>query len=143
MTDYVWEDKTYMKCSVAKGMCCKGRGIWTAEGFVKTAEHSHTPNQSVIECAKARTVMKERAEGIMEPVHAVRDTAERDMRLAARADMPREGDINLSIRRYCKQARQAPAEPATIGDLVIPPELGLTQESRNLPATCFLLYDQR
>ena len=143
MTDYVWEDKTYMKCSVAKGMCCKGRGIWTAEGFVKTAEHSHTPNQSVIECAKARTVMKERAEGIMEPVHAVRDTAERDMSLAARADMPREGDINLSIRRYCKQARQAPAEPATIGDLVIPPELGLTQESRNLPATCFLLYDQR
>ena len=30
VTDYVREDKTYMKCSVARSMCCKGRGIWTA-----------------------------------------------------------------------------------------------------------------
>ena len=139
--DYVREDKTYMKCSLSKGMSCKGRGIWTAEGFVKTTEHSHAPNQSVIERAKARAVMKERAEGTVEPVHAVRGAAESGMSLAARADMPRESDINRSIRRYRKRARQTPAEPATIDDLVIPPELHLTHESRGLPATRFLLYD--
>lgn len=27
VTDYVRESKTYMKCSVAKGMCCKGSRI--------------------------------------------------------------------------------------------------------------------
>ena len=126
VTDYVREDKTYIKCSLAKGMCCKGRGIWTAEVFVKTAEHSHAPINLSSSVQKARAGMKKRAEGTVKPVHAVRDTAERDMSLAARADMPREGDINCSIRRYRKRARQAPAEPATIGELVIPTELGLT-----------------
>ena len=137
--DYVREDKTYMKCSVAKGMYCNGHGIWTTEGFVKTAEHNHSRNQSAIERAKARPVMKERAERTLELVHAVREAAERDMSLAARADMPREGDINRSIRRYRKRSRHPPAEPTTMSDLYKPPELCLTQDSRGLPATRFLL----
>lgn len=70
---------------------------------------------------------------------AVRDPTEWDMSLAARPDMPREGDIIL--RRCSKRARQTPAESATIWGLVLLPELRLTQESRGLPSTRFLLYD--
>lgn len=69
------------------------------------AEHSHAPNQPVVQRAKECAVMKERPEATVEPVHPVRNTAERDMSLAARADMPREGDINCSIRLYRQPAR--------------------------------------
>lgn len=108
---------------------------------MKTAEHSHAATHLSSSVQKARAVMKKKAKGTVEPVPAVRDAAERDMRLAAGADMQREGDVNRNIRCCRNRARQAPAELATIRDLVMPPELGLTQESRGLPATRFLWYD--
>ena len=141
VTDYFRNDTSYMKCSVKQRLGCKGRGILTAEAFKKTAEHNHAPNQSAIKRAKARIVMKQRGQATVEPAHAVRAAAEADMSLAAKEDMPRDSDINRSIRRYRQQGGQVPAEPASLADLIIPPEMSQTKGAPGLPEERFLLYD--
>ena len=61
-------DRTYMKCSQKVANCCKGRAIVENGLVTPTKEHSHAPNAAVVERAKARAVMKQRAVETVEPV---------------------------------------------------------------------------
>ena len=61
IADYVRDVKTYMKCSVWRRNGCRGRGILREDVFTPTGAHNHAPSPSVIERAKARAEMKDRA----------------------------------------------------------------------------------
>ena len=141
IADYVRDVKTYMKCSVWRRNGCRGRGILREDVFTPTGAHNHAPSPSVIERAKARAEMKDRARNTTEPGHAIRATAEAGMSQAARADMPRDADIMRAISRYRHDAGGAAAQPRTLEELNIPYEMMLTIERPGVPAARFVLYD--
>ena len=81
-----------------------------------TKVHSHGPDASVIERAKARAEMKRRVVETGETVSDICTQAEAGMSRAARAETPRASDTYRNVRRHRSNARGVAAQPQTAGE---------------------------
>ena len=138
--DYVRADKTYYKCSLRKRSHCKGRGILSDGNFVVSKEHNHAANISAAELCKARQEMKAMAATTTESTAAIQRAVEAGMSPATRAEMPKDSDVRRGIRRYRKQAKGCPAQPADADELVLPEQFKTVQIGDQAPES-FLIYD--
>ncbi|XP_043231556.1 uncharacterized protein LOC122386441 isoform X2 [Amphibalanus amphitrite] len=136
-------DTIYMKCSQKTSKSCKGRAVVENGVVTPTKSHSHAPNPSIIERAKARAEMKKRAMETVEPISVICVEAEMGMSRAARTDMPKAADSRRNVRRYRTQAHGTPAQPLTADELELREDDCFTIGRPGCPPENFLIYDSR
>ena len=132
-----------MKCSQKVSKKCRGRAVLENGAITLTKVHSHGPDASVIERAKARAEVKRRAVETGETVSNICTQAEAGMSRAARAEMPRASDTYRNVRRHRSNARGVPAQPQTAHEVELTFQHQFTIGRPGCPPENFLLYDSK
>ena len=117
----------YWKCEEKDALSCKGR-MRTRHGLVTavTGNHTHAPDAMRGDVAKVRDQVSSRAATSQESTHQIVTAAVNSASPATVGCLPSESVLKRTAQRTRVRAGNAPPNPTSLAELVIPQEYTTT-----------------
>ncbi|QQP58582.1 Uncharacterized protein FKW44_003950 [Caligus rogercresseyi] len=129
--------KTIWKCDQYFSLFCRARVHTNTDTIVKVVgQHNHAGNIAKVEAIRAINLAKEIAISTQESTHSIATNVFVGASISSVGHLPNFNQLKRTIRNKRKSQNQAPPQPFSLSELLIPMEYHLTYSQEP-----FLLFD--